>query len=302
MPNLLKKWCPRSGSIPTDTIKKLDVASFGHPVTATLTGLGWDGTLVAAIGLQLLPDNRQVQRGQILLCGNISKEPVEIQANLLWPEAEPDVFLTITLPEGTAYCFDSGTLCSDLITCEDYQHCFRQDGRAIVPTEWQDKGVCETSIRAVCHLNKTSNGRLGPHIKTTILIFPHSVEELNQLSDATQSPAWPGIRVVESTSSSRESRSGGNRYARCSCAALTTWRRRTSPPPDELQFHVAAIMRSARRPTVCTKQKMLKKQWEKGLENIEALEQEPTIVWPEAPRHAPAKGNYSKSKSRNYRA
>jgi hypothetical protein len=51
-------------------------------------------------------------------------------------------------------------------------------------------------------------------------------------------------------------------------------------------------MRSARRPTVCTKQKTLKKQWEKGLENIEALEQEPTIVWPEAPRHAPAKGNF----------
>ncbi len=73
MPNLLKKWCPRSGSIPTDLIKKLDVASFGHPVTATLTELGWDDTLVAAIGLQLSPDNRQVQRGQFLLRGNISK-------------------------------------------------------------------------------------------------------------------------------------------------------------------------------------------------------------------------------------
>ena len=199
MPNLLKKWCPRSGAIPTDTIKKLDVASFGHPVTATLTELGWDGTLVAAIGLQLSPDNRQVQRGQFLLRGNISKEPVEIQANLLWPDAEPDIFLTITPPEGTAFRFDSGTLCSDLIACEDYQHGFRQDGRAIVPTEWQNKGVGETSIRAVCHLDKTSNGRLGPRIKTTILIFPRSVEEMNQLSDATQSPAWPGIRVVEST-------------------------------------------------------------------------------------------------------
>jgi hypothetical protein len=122
MPNLLKKWCPRSGHIPTDLIKKLDVASFGHPVTTTLTELGWDGTLVAAIGLQLSPDNRQVQRGQFLLRGNISKEPIEIQANLLWPEAEPDVFLTITPPEGTAFRFDSGTLCSDLIACEDYQH------------------------------------------------------------------------------------------------------------------------------------------------------------------------------------
>jgi hypothetical protein len=54
---------------------------------------------------------------------------------------------------------------------------------------------------------------------------------------------------------------------------------------------VAAIMRSAKRPTVCTKQKALQKQWEKALENIEELEKEPSISWPEAPRHAPAKGN-----------
>jgi hypothetical protein len=301
MPNLLKKWCPRSGAIPTDTIKKLDVASFGHPVTATLTELGWDGTLVAAIGLQLSPDNRQVQRGQFLLRGNISKEPVEIQANLLWPDAEPDIFLTITPPEGTAFRFDSGTLCSDLIACEDYQHGFRQDGRAIVPTEWQNKGVGETSIRAVCHLDKTSNGRLGPRIKTTILIFPRSVEEMNQLSDATQSPAWPGIRVVESTCGFfPRVKEWGEPVCPLFLRGADYAEAPNIPPPDELRFHVAAIMRSARRPTVCTKQKTLKKQWEKGLENIEALEQEPTIVWPEAPRHAPAKGNLLKPTS-NYR-
>ncbi len=88
---------------------------------------------------------------------------------------------------------------------------------------------------------------------------------------------------------------------RASVPAVPTRRRlrrgAEHPPPDELRFHVAAIMRSARRPTVCTKQKTLKKQWEKGLENIEALEQEPTIVWPEAPRHAPAKGNFNTLKS-----
>jgi hypothetical protein len=142
-------------------IKKLNAASFGHPVTANLTKLGWDGTLVAAIGLQLSPDNQQVQQGQFLLQGNISREPVEIQTNLLWPEAEPDVFLTITPPEGTAFHFDSGTLCSDLIACEDYQHCFWQDGRVIVPTEWQNKGVDETSIRAICYLDKNIKRQAG---------------------------------------------------------------------------------------------------------------------------------------------
>jgi hypothetical protein len=76
-------WCSGKGTIPTDLIKKLDIASFGMPVSATLTELGWDGILVAAVGLQLSPDNRQVQRGQVLLRGNLTKEPIEIQANIL---------------------------------------------------------------------------------------------------------------------------------------------------------------------------------------------------------------------------
>ncbi len=227
-----------------------------------------------------------------MLRGNISKEPVEIQTILLWPEAEPDVFLTITPPEGTAFRFDSGTLCSDLIACEDYQHCFWQDGRVIVPPEWQNKRVGETSIRAICYLDKTSNGRLGPRVKTTILIFPHSVEELNQFSDATQSPAWHGIRVVENTCEFfPRVREWGERVCLLFLCGADYAEALNIPPPDELRFHVATIMRSAKRPTVCTKQMTLKKQWEKALENIEAPEQEPTIVWPEAPRHAPAKGN-----------
>ncbi len=58
----------------------------------------------------------------------------------------------------------------------------------------------------------------------------------------------------------------------------------------------AAVPRShphvvGQAPTICTKQKALQKQWEKALENIEELEKEPSISWPEAPRHAPAKGN-----------
>jgi hypothetical protein len=184
------------GTIPTDLIKKLDIASFGMPVSTTLTELGSDGILVAAVGLQLSPDNRQVQRGQFLLCGqfllrgNLTKEPIEIQANILWPSAEPDIFLTITLSDGAAFLFNSSNLCSDLIVCEDYSHSFPQNNRVIVPSEWKDKGVGETAMRAVCHLDKTSNGRLGPCIKVTTLIFPRSVDKMIQLCNATQSPAW----------------------------------------------------------------------------------------------------------------
>jgi hypothetical protein len=291
MPNLLKKWCSGKGTIPTDLIKKLDIASFGMPVGTTLTELGWEGSLVAAVGLQLSPDNRQVQRGQFLLRGNLTKEPIEIQANILWPAAEPDIFLTITPPDGAAFLFNSGNLCSDLIACEDYTHSFRQNNRVIVPSEWKDKGVGETALRAVCHLDKTSNGRLGPRIKVTTLIFPRSVDEMDQLSDATQSPAWPGIRVLENTCDLfPKVKEWGEPVCPLFLRGSTYAEAPNIPPPDELRFHVAAIMRSAKRPTVCTKQKVLQKQWEKALENIEELEKEPSISWPEAPRHAPTKG------------
>jgi hypothetical protein len=233
-----------------------------------------------------------VQRGQFLLRGNLTKEPIEIQANILWPAAEPDIFLTITLPDGAAFRFNSGNLSSDLIACEDFQHGFRQNDRAIVPSEWKDKGVGETAIRAVCHLDKTSNGRLGPRIKVTTLIFPRSVDDMNQLSDATQSPAWPGIRVLENTCDLfPKVKEWGEPVCPLFLRGSDYADAPNIPPPDELRFHVAAIMRSAKRPTVCTKQKALQKQWEKALENIEELEKEPSISWPEAPRHDPAKGN-----------
>jgi len=42
-----------------------------------------------------------------------TRDPVEIQANNLWATAQPDVKLTITIPDGAAFKFTSGNLASD---------------------------------------------------------------------------------------------------------------------------------------------------------------------------------------------
>jgi len=52
-------------------------------------------------------------------------------------------------------------------------------------------------------------------------------------------------------------------------------------------------MRTAKRPTVCTKLKALERQWKKALEDVEELEQEPTITWPTVQRPAPPIGKQS---------
>jgi hypothetical protein len=49
-------------------------------------------------------------------------------------------------------------------------------------------------------------------------------------------------------------------------------------------------MRTARQPTICNKLSTLRKQLEKAMSDVESMELEPTIVWPDIPRHAPNVG------------
>ena len=62
------------------------------------------------------------------------------------------------------------------------------------------------------------------------------------------------------------------------------------PSHQEMQFHIAAVMKSARLPTACTSGKGLQKQWNKALTDVEALEKEPSITWPDVARPTVAAG------------
>jgi hypothetical protein len=91
MPNLDKKWFKAKGNMDKELAKKLLTVSFGAPVTDTLLNFDWDGKLVATVGLEFTPDNRRVLRGQFLLHGVFTKEPVTLQASKLFPEADPAI-------------------------------------------------------------------------------------------------------------------------------------------------------------------------------------------------------------------
>ncbi len=198
MAPLFKKWFKATGDLHPRIAGHLLTTSFSQPVVQTFARLDWDGNFSACIGLELSPDNNHVARSEFMLRGVPTKEPVEIQADNLWATARPGVKLTIHIPDGSAFKFTGGTLASDFVAAEDFHHTFTKDGNVIVPTERAANGVGDISIRVICHLDKTSNVR-GPCIKATFLVFPHSVDELSELSAATLSPAWPGLRVLENS-------------------------------------------------------------------------------------------------------
>jgi hypothetical protein len=301
MPTLNKKWFREIGDLLPDTVRKLHAVKLGFPVGQTLTGLGWKGELVAGIGLELSPDNRRVHRGEFFLRGLPIKDPVEIAAKDLWPAAADDIKLSIQLPDAGTFSFVSGTLASEYVSGENFRYSFRKGANAIVPTDWAANNVSETTLRAVCHLDKTSNGRGGPRAKVTFLIFPRSMEEMLELSDSTQSPAWPGFRVLESTCNFFPNIPEWHDPI-CPIIILggSFIDAPNIPPGQEIRFNIAAIMQSARRPTTCTKGKVLSKQWDKAMTDVEELEQEPTISWPSVPRQQPIIGKQIPSCYGNY--
>jgi hypothetical protein len=257
MPVANKKWFKQTSELSTDLAKKLSTSSFGIGALDTLENLGWDGKSVAAIGLELTPDNRRIKRSQFLLLGALSREPVGLAANKLFPDADPAITLSITIPEGSTFRFNGGTMSSD----------------------------GETSMRAVCHLDKASNTGTGPKPKTTLLLFPRSAEEMNLLSDSTQSPAWPGIRILQVTSEFFPKMPS---WKDPICPLLLLGGMYFDAPhlPSlaDIRFNIAATMKSARLPTACTSSNSLARQWNKALSDIDRLEKEPTVTWPDAER------------------
>jgi len=291
MPALLKKYFKATGEFPIEAAAELETYGIGLPIQQCLGESGWNGDPIAGIVLELSPDNRRIDRGEFYIVGSLTKEILEVQANTLWAAADPAVTLAITLPLAHRFRFASGTLASDYLACEDFTHAFKKNGNNIALTEWAAHGVGETALRAVCHLDKLSNNRQGPRARITILLLPNSVEDLIALSGSTQSPAWPGLRVL-TTSCAFFARPAV--WADPICPLFlrggSAGGAPNMPAGQEIRHHVAAIMQSAKVPTICTKLKTLTAQGRKALADIEDMEKEPTITWPAVARHESTTG------------
>jgi hypothetical protein len=193
---LNNQWFTGENDIPIALAENLESASIGRPLNAILGKNGWDGTLVAGIGLELTADNNSVRGGQFFVRGQLSNDPGTIAANKLWERAAGDILVTFSFPHGGEFSFESGTLASEYLDGENVKMAIERGDQRVPLEEWHRVGITPFSLRLVAYLDKLSN-KHGPRIKFNLLFYPATKEEMAEIADCVQGVAWPGIKILE---------------------------------------------------------------------------------------------------------
>lgn len=261
------------------------VVNFGYPVQRLLGQHGWDGETVACIGLELSPDNRRVVRGQFMIRGPLARDPVVLQAAKLWEKADKEATVTITFPQGAEFSFDTSTLTSDYLDGAAVKMAISKQDQIVLPTNWPGLGIGEICFRLVAHLDKSSNGANSPRIPFTVLAFPRSVTQLDELSELTKGASWPGIKVLEGEAALfPNTRLGawGCPIFPILCPGARLDQVRNLPSGAELRFTIAKVMGTARLPTAMATSRTMGAKWKKLLDGSEEYEERiPTVIWPD---------------------
>ena len=163
-----------------------------------------------------------------------------------------------------------------------------KEGRILSEAEKKTHGIGDFCLRAIMHLGKASNGANGPNIKVTILVHHLGADNITELTEATQSPSWPGIKLLENQCQLFPPAAPGT-WGAPILPLLNIENRAVNsdnvPPGDQLRFAIANIMRSAARLTGCVSIGGLKKYVSRMQKDAEAAApNEPTITWPVAPQ------------------
>ena len=297
MPDLDQKWFDGAREIPPDICAKLTVQDYHGLTDRALTALGWEGQLICTAGLTVSQDGTLVQNGRFIARGVLAQAPVPVKASILWEGVPENVMIHVTVPDCTNFQFTGGELCSDYLPQAAVKFVVSKDGQPVLPTQWEEMKVGDFSLRLIAHLGKSSNGRSGPHFRLSVLMFPYSVEQLADLSDATQSVSWPGISILEGKSELFPRPPLG--FWGCPLFPLLNVQDRadncnTLPTAAHLRHAISELMAAAALPTACKSRSGLKRKMEEMVEDPEASDPvTPTITWPPAPRPRPQQGKRS---------
>ena len=292
-----KKYFAGEKDLPAEIITRISVQGLNDQVNTALTGHGWEGQLAASIGLTVSADGSAVSAARFLLVGALNPEPINIKANLLWRTAA-DVTLHIPPLTGQQFSFAGGSLCSDYVDHTAVQFHLSKSQQPIMPGDYKAHKIGEFCLRAVAHLDKSSNGRVGPHIKVTVLVYPGNATDTLDSDTGAQSPSWPGFRALEGAAMLYPRPPLGfwgapilpllavqDRAATC----------QSVPDGTTLRYAIAELMRTAALPTVCVS-KPARATTVRSMQRIpENLDpRAPTITWPPARRPDSAEGKCRK--------
>ena len=293
MPTLDGKYFTGENDLQPEVRDRLLVGGFNDELFPALTRHGWEGQLVACVGLTISADGSAVSAARFMLQGALSPNPVSFKANLLW-RAAADVTLSITLPAGQLFSFAGGTLCSDYVDSSAVRFNVAKGQEPVMPGDYGAHKVGNFCLRIVAHLDKSSNGRSGPHIKFTTLIFPDSATATLDSDNGAQSPSWPGFRLLEGAAALFP-KPAPSTWGAPVLPLLATHERAANclavPDGVTMRFAIAELMRTAALPTVCiTKAARAKtiRSMQRVPENLDP--RSPTITWPPSARPAPAEG------------
>jgi len=286
MAPLLDRLFENPGEIPREAVKPLVVPDLHGDLTAALAALGWDKQSAAgAVGLELSPDNARVLAARFIMVGQLSAENATFQASKLWSGADKEATVTFKFPTGQAFRFNAGNMASDYLDGDNVNMTAAKGEQPILPTHWKDHGIGDCTLRIVAALDRSSNSRTGPVFKFTTLFFPHSVEQLDELSDNSQGPGWPGIKILEGKAALVPRAPDGSWG--CPIYPLIAAGKPVEDPAElpngaELRYHIAKVLSSAKKPVACTSHRALAEKWKKIIEDEEQYEEAtPSVTWPE---------------------
>jgi len=295
--NLDERFFAGGGDLPADIRQRTLVTDYHDSMEATLRGVGWEGNLISTVGLTVSADGHLVQSARFCMRGALHDAAIPIKACSIWDGAPKEVSLILTLPDSSAFQFNGGELCSDYLPQSQVKFAFqRDDGTPVSPSEWDAAKLGQFSLRLMAHLDKSSNGRVGPHFRVTVLLFPLSIDALQELSNATQCAAWPGYKILEGKSElfPRAPHGGWG----CPIFPIINTCQRAAdctavPGGDHLRYAIAELMRSAAPPTAHKSKNGLAKAMEEMAADPSLCEpRTPAVVWPAAPRPPASAGRY----------
>lgn len=296
MPDLPERMFGEAGVLPLSEYNRCWVNGEDSIVSA-LSQSGWNGGAVCYILLNLSPDNLRVDRGRFAAKG-LEERDLSIAASKIWQDADININLTVRMPSMESFIFGDGGLTSYYLDSKEIVHFFHKVSESgaqtpILSANIKDFGLGDFCIRLVCNVTSSSGVRNGVRIKYHVLLFPLSAEGVKNISAATQSPSWPGIRLGEG-----EMPLLPKSKVQWGCPVMPLLQCRVqlsdiahTPKAADLRFAISEIMQRSGAPDAQKNAAATTAKWEKLAQDFSKFRDKPApFSWPKSAAPEPLQG------------